>query len=176
MSTFRPSMGGRPILIVLGMAAALLVAIAVLGQTVLIRSFEHIESDAVEQSIAQVRKALHADLKQLEVSNRDYAQWDDAYRFMSEDDKSYVDSNYQAETLNGLQVDLVWIVDAAGRDVWSVEHREGADTTTSPAAGELLSTLRPVLAKPGVVGELPPERRILRFNDRLLAFSLKPIL
>jgi diguanylate cyclase (GGDEF)-like protein len=169
-------MSGRPILIVCGMAAALLIAIAVLGQTVLIRSFQHIEADTVEQSINQVRKALHADLKQLEVSNRDYAQWDDAYRYMAEGDQSYIESNYQAETLEGLQVDLVWIVDAAGKDVWSVEHREGADKTTSPARSELLAALRPALAKPGVVGELPPERRILRFGDRLLGFSLKPIL
>ena len=147
-------MSSRPILIVCVMAATLLLAIAVLGQTVLIRSFEHIESDAVAQSITQVRKALHADLKQLEVSNRDYAQWDDAYRYMAEGDKSYIDSNYQAETLEGLQVDLAWIVDSAGRDVWSAEHREGADTTTSPARGELLAAMRPILAKPGVVGEI----------------------
>ncbi|MGH8310026.1 MAG: CHASE4 domain-containing protein, partial [Steroidobacteraceae bacterium] len=169
-------MNNRPILIVCGMAAAVLFTIVVLGRTVLMESFRRIEADSIERSIAQVRKALHADLKQLEVSNRDYAQWDDAYRFMAEGDRSYIDSNYQAETLDGLQVDLVWIVDAAGRDAYSAEHVNGADTTTSPARLALLAALRPAIAQPAEAEALPPENRITRFGGRLLAFSLKPIL
>src|SRR5688572_2622333 len=169
-------MNNRPVLIVCGMAIAVLLTVIVLGRTVLMKSFERIESDLIDQSITQVRKALHADLKQLEVSNRDYAQWDDAYRFMAEGDRSYVDSNYQAESLEGLQVDLVWIVDAAGRDVYSSEHASGAETTTSPARPALLEALRPIIGRAAEAESLPPENRIMRFGGRLLAFSLKPIL
>jgi diguanylate cyclase (GGDEF)-like protein len=169
-------MNNRPVLIVCGMAIAVLLTVIVLGRTVLMKSFERIESDLIDQSITQVRKALHADLKQLEVSNRDYAQWDDAYRFMAEGDRSYIDSNYQAETLEGLQVDLVWIVDAAGRDVYSSEHASGAETTTSPARPALLEALRPIIGRAAEAESLAPENRIMRFAGRLLAFSLKPIL
>jgi diguanylate cyclase (GGDEF)-like protein len=176
MSSLVVGMKNQPVLIVCSMAIAVLLAIAVLGRTVLIESFEKIEADLIDQSIVQVRKALHADLKQLEVSNRDYAQWDDAYRFMAEGDRSYIDSNYQPETLEGLQVDLVWIVDAAGRDVYSVEHANGAATTTTPARPALLDVLRPAIAKAAFAEEQPPVNRILRFDGRLLAFSLKPIL
>lgn len=165
------------VLIVCATAAAVVAAVLALGQAVLVRSFERIEADQVHQNIAQVRKAVQADLKQLELSNRDYAQWDDAYNYMKGGDgTAYIDSNYQKETLDNLQVDLVWIVSSEGKDVWSVERRDDKLTTTIPAPREMLDEFRRKVAPLEHTAALPSTRRIVRLRDGLAAFSAKPIL
>jgi diguanylate cyclase (GGDEF)-like protein/PAS domain S-box-containing protein len=164
------------LLIVCVTASVLLAAVVLLSQTVLIRSFERIESDAIRQSTAQVVKAVQADLTPFEFSNRDYAQWDDAYRFMEKGDRSYIDSNYQKETLDNLQVDLVWIVDAKGKDVYSAERRDGETSTTSPAPAGLLDELKRKITPLDHTSALPAVRRLTRLHSGIIAFSAKPIL
>jgi diguanylate cyclase (GGDEF)-like protein/PAS domain S-box-containing protein len=167
----------RPFLVIVcATAVALLAAIVLLGQTVLIRSFERVEADAIRQSVAQVLKAVQADLKQLELSNRDYAQWDDAYRYMEKGDASYIESNYQKETLDNLQVDFVWIVDAKGRDVYSAERRDGEDATRTPATTGLLDELKRRVSPLEHTSALASTRRLIRLRDGVVAFSAKPIL
>ena len=169
-------MKNSPILIVCVTAALLILAVLALGQTVLIHSFVRIEDDAIAQSIAQVRKAVQADLKQLETSARDYAQWDDAYHFMETGERKYINSNYQKETLDGLQVDLVLITDREGRDVYSAERRDDTPTTLSPAPESLLNQFKRALGPLDRAGRLPQMQRLLRLPSGLLAFTVKPIL
>ena len=164
------------LLIVCATAVALLAAIVLLSQTVLIRSFERIEADSIRQSVAQVVKAVQADLRPLEFSNRDYAQWDDAYRYMEKGDKAYIESNYQKETLENLQIDLVWIVDAKGHDVYSAERRDGDASTTSPAPSALLEAFKRDVTPLEQTSSLPSIRRLTRLRNGIIAFSAKPIL
>jgi len=164
------------LLIVCATAVALLAAVWLLSQTVLLRSFERIEADTIRQSVEQVIKAVQADLRPLEFSNRDYAQWDDAYRYMEKGDKAYIESNYQKETLDNLQIDLVWIVDAKGKDIYSAERRDDQTITTSPAPSKLLDEFKRHIAPLEKTSSLPSIRRLTRLQGGIVAFSAKPIL
>jgi sensor domain CHASE-containing protein len=80
-------------------------------------SFSELEQAATRQKAEQVYRAFEADLQQLAISNRDYAEWDDAEEFVRTRDPDFADGNFPAETLEAMHVDVVWIVDAAGKDL-----------------------------------------------------------
>jgi diguanylate cyclase (GGDEF)-like protein/PAS domain S-box-containing protein len=128
--------------IIFSAAALLVLAVGVLvtGPT-LMSSFEAVETEAATQKAAQVYRAFEADLRQLAISNRDYAQWDDSVQFLQDHNQHYIDANMVRETLNGIHVDLVWIVDRDGHEIFSgLADRAGAKVT-SPAPRALLQGL-----------------------------------
>lgn len=75
------------------------------------RSFAHITADAMDQKARQLYRAFNTDLRQLEISTRDYAEWDDAANFAATGDPSFIAANFTTETLARMRVDLAWIVD-----------------------------------------------------------------
>src|SRR5262245_54859328 len=65
-----------PWIVLFGLTLLVVVIGVTLGARALIGSFEEVESAATAQKAAQVYRAFEADLRQLAISNRDYAQWD----------------------------------------------------------------------------------------------------
>src|SRR5579863_7925463 len=93
-ATPRYSDSGRSLAILGAMVAAALLAGAVLGALVLLRSFRQLEVDAMQQKATQVYRAFAADLGQLVVSDRDYAQWDNASAFVSDGNAAFIAANF----------------------------------------------------------------------------------
>ena len=58
-------------------AVALTAGVAIAARTLLSR-FNELEDAAARQRAEQVYRAFETDLKQLQISNRDYAEWDAA--------------------------------------------------------------------------------------------------
>jgi diguanylate cyclase (GGDEF)-like protein/PAS domain S-box-containing protein len=122
--------------------ATLVLAAGVLvtGPT-LMRSFERIETAATSQKALQAYRAFEADLRQLAISDEDYAMWDDSVQFVQDHGQRYIDSNLVRQNLLGMHVDLVWIVDHDGNEVYSgVTDRSGAPVV-SPAPRSYLEGL-----------------------------------
>jgi sensor domain CHASE-containing protein len=104
-----------------------------LGARALIGSFEEVESAATAQKATQVYRAFEADLRQLAISNRDYAQWDDAEEFYQERNSRFIPANFNHEALAGMHVDVVWIVDAEGHEIYSCIASRNSRDIVSPA-------------------------------------------
>jgi diguanylate cyclase (GGDEF)-like protein len=132
----------RPLLILSGVGLlALAVAVAIAG-ALLTRSFQGIElSDTLHKS-TQLYQAFEADAHQLGIDDRDYAEWDDAVRYVATLDPKFIAGNVTRETLGTLHVDLVWIVGANGKGIYSGLLDRRANVLTSPAPAALLSQFR----------------------------------
>src|SRR5262245_50115146 len=111
---------------------ALTVAVG-LAARALIASFDTIERDETARKAEQVYRAFEADLRQLAISDRDYAEWDEAADFIGTRAPDFLPANFQADQLIGMHVDVVWIVDADGRDLYSALADRAAKTSASPA-------------------------------------------
>src|ERR1700753_2596056 len=61
-----------------------------MGARALIGSFEQVETAATTQKASQVYRAFEADLRQLAISNRDYAQWDEAEEFYRDRNSRFI--------------------------------------------------------------------------------------
>ena len=108
----------KPIILAACLAAVfLIVGVFYAARVALSHSFARIEAEEARQSIERVREALQADLRQLDVAAQDYALWDDFYDFVKEDDSTRIDHFFSRSGLDNIDVDVVWVVDDAGRTI-----------------------------------------------------------
>ena len=91
-----------------GTVVVLAVAVAVAAHT-LMGSYQQLENAATSQKAEQVYRAFEADLRQLQISNRDYAEWDDAEQFTRDLDPGFLSTQlpcrHAARHARGLAVD-----------------------------------------------------------------------
>jgi diguanylate cyclase (GGDEF)-like protein/PAS domain S-box-containing protein len=157
-------------------AAAMFVlglGVLVTGPT-LMGSFENVESVAASQKAVQIYRAFEADLRQLAISNRDYAQWDDSVQFVQDRNQHYIDANLVRETLSGMHVDLVWIVDREGEEIYSgLSDRSGAKMI-SPAPRDYLQGL-PRLLPTGRGRDFMQVNGLVATNHGLMAIAAAEI-
>ena len=99
------------------LALGLILAIAA---RLMIGNFENIETAATEQKAQQLYQAFNSDLRQLAISTRDYAQWDSAADYVSGSNPKFLVGNFTRETMSAMHVDLVWILDRDGNDIYSI--------------------------------------------------------
>lgn len=163
----------RPLLLFCVLALVVLAIGVTLAARGLMNSFGHVEKDATTQKAEQVYRAFEADLKQLYISNRDYAEWDDAEAFIRdrEHNGDFIANNFSVPTLTSMHVDLVWIVDAQGRDIHSGLIDRNKQTATIPAPRSLLEQFRRFQTRERTLRELSPAERIIQTSDGLAAVS-----
>ncbi|MGB8326404.1 MAG: EAL domain-containing protein [Steroidobacteraceae bacterium] len=167
----------RLYVVVLIATALILAAVILFGRGTMIRSFQRVETDAAKQGVAQAYKAVEIDLEELAALNRRFAQQDLAYSFLENArERSYLESNFQAQTLSERRIDLAWIVDSNGSDVFSVFGDRATRGAVTPVPAELLNQLKRQLGPLGHASNLPAMQRVVHLGGRLAAFSVQPVL
>ena len=157
-------------------ALALIAGVFYGARQVLVHSFATIETEQAKLNIERVRKALEADLHQLDASATDYALWNDAYDFLLGRAPNFVASNFTGMTLDTLGVQLVWMADKQGRTVVNLTTRGGANGDTSLIPPNVLARLQeslPLLLSPDVADQ---PVRLLRLQHGVLAFAALRVL
>lgn len=157
----------------IGIAAiviTLVTAIAFVSH-ILIGRFDRIELAQTTERAAQVVRAFEADLDQLAISTRDYAEWDDAQAYVAGQKPDFLEANFSRDSLGGMDVDVVIILAADGAEMYSTVLPESGVELISPAPEELLDAFGSIrLAEPRL-RQLPSPRRVLRTTAGLVAFS-----
>jgi diguanylate cyclase (GGDEF)-like protein/PAS domain S-box-containing protein len=154
--------------------AAWVIAVIAVAVPLLLRSFEAVERDSIRRDVAQVRHALEADLRQLEVSTRDYGEWDVVYDFVRAPSPDVVRSNFTDITLDGMQVDVAIIDDVSGARVWGGMRVPATKTLTAPIPEDFDRQFRRALA--GLPRATTPAARFVRVGDLLVAVATIPVL
>jgi diguanylate cyclase (GGDEF)-like protein/PAS domain S-box-containing protein len=165
----------RPLIVVCAVTLLALCGAVAIGARALIGSFESIEAAATQQKAMQVYRAFEADLRQLSISNRDYAEWDDAAEFVHHVDPRFIAANFVRETLTGMHVDVVWIVARDGTEVYSCYLQRGSGQIISPAPAALLRPLRRFVITDPRARELAPTERIVNTSAGLTSVSTMEI-
>jgi len=132
----------RPLLIGCVVALMVVCIAVVLLARILLSSFEQVETAETRQKATQVFQALETDLRQLHMSNRDYAEWDDAVAYLHTRNPAFIAANYTRETLTGMRVDVVWMVDRDGNEVYSCYLDRTRNEVVSPAPRKYIEPLR----------------------------------
>lgn len=70
--------------------------------------FEDFEHKEVVQNLSRVERDLQNEVAHLVTKAKDWAAWDDSYRFMKSRDASFIESNITSESLNGMQIDSLF--------------------------------------------------------------------
>ncbi len=103
------------------------VAIYVVSRTILERGYINLEKQSVHEMLDRGETALMEQVGFLATITRDYAQWDDTYKFIEAGDESYINSNFQANFFESFRIDLVMFVDDARAMVYQQAHAADND-------------------------------------------------
>jgi diguanylate cyclase (GGDEF)-like protein len=138
----------RVLLTFTGSGILAIAAIMLLAGHLLIQRFEQIEHNDALQKAAQLLHAAAADFRQLSITNRNNAEWDDAADFVATHNQAFIHSNFTAMTMDGLHADLAWIIDRDGHSLYSGLYDRASRTLVTPAPAELLDQLQTFLRTP----------------------------
>jgi sensor domain CHASE-containing protein len=86
-------------------------------------------------------------------------------------DPGFTRSNFSAETLAAMHVDLVWIVDADGKDVYSTFLDRHTNNTLTPAPPSILDHFRRLQTKDRTLRERSPADRTVHTARGIAAAS-----
>jgi diguanylate cyclase (GGDEF)-like protein len=156
-------------------AFAVLALALIVAAGLFIHRFDAIEATQSERKAEQILRALAADLHQLAISTRDYAEWDGSYQFIMQRDPRFLETNFTANSLAGMEVDVVALFDPDGRPLYSAEHIPDQPRLAIPARPELLQLLQRLRPQVHELRKLEPIERIVTTSDGVLAFSIVEI-
>ncbi|MBL8968348.1 MAG: hypothetical protein JNG85_15185, partial [Spirochaetaceae bacterium] len=142
------------------MAVLFLAIGVVLAGTTLLATAQRanrLERQGLEQRRTRFLTYLEREARELGWTGLSHAAWQEALDFVEgpERDPDFVKDNFRPELLASMEIDLVLIVDAAGRLVWS-GSAWGVPSGDGPLAAREGETASPALF-PEDFGDLPPK-------------------
>jgi diguanylate cyclase (GGDEF)-like protein/PAS domain S-box-containing protein len=166
------------IVLVLSITGAVLSLQNLAGRKVVLDSFRQLEEEAAYRDLDQIVNTFQGDLNYLAISVRDYAWWDDLYAYVLERNERFTQSNFAHASLENMGVDVVWLLDAEGNEIFSLLTSVRARRFHERAApADLVDVLRrhaEVIRQPRE--DARPLDRLLQTPQGLLAFASQNIL
>ena len=145
----------------------------VIGGHQLLNKFDYIEHEQALTSAGHVQGALAAELNQLSLEAHHLAESDAAYNFVNHQG-NFPQNAFRYEALDNLQIDLVFLADRNGNELFSAYVDNTSHVIRSPANASLLAALGKFRALFTAL-QIRPEQRLLRAPEGLLAFDAAEI-
>jgi signal transduction histidine kinase len=84
----------RKSLVIVGVTlASLIIALQVVSQAILLKSYTNLETETTEQNLQRGLNALNYVISVMHSTNRDWAHWNDSYDFVQDKNQDYIDNN-----------------------------------------------------------------------------------
>ena len=166
----------RKFWVVLALAGVFLAGVSLAVKHVLLANYAVLEQDAIRQSTEQVVKALQAEMRQIAVVGNDYASWDDMYAFVRDRNPKFPELNFSKLGLREMEVEVVYVVDESGREVYSTEQRPEGDVFSVPATEPIRAALRAQLPQVLKTTSSTSELNLLRLPGGVGLVTANPII
>lgn len=162
-------MSSRAVFVVCGVTLVTVCAAILLGGQMLVRRFDQIETDLGMQVMSGVKAGLDSNMSKLAMIARNQPSASQLPDAVASRNMRYIVSRYSSPAFRALNIDLVWIIDRDGSDLFStwVGRRNGE--ANRPVPPEILSMLRPFIAAAPTKNTM---QRIVRVPQGLLAFGV----
>jgi PAS domain S-box-containing protein len=113
------SLGQKTFAIVVLTVVGLMAASYSTARFLILRSFQNLEQAETRSAVERAQTALNDDLSSLTATANDYAAWDRIYGFMLHPSSSNVKQEFQDDTLQGLSINSILMMDVSGKVVFS---------------------------------------------------------
>jgi len=137
----------RTLLLVGWAIVVLALAVVVSSALILKRSFLELEAQSMRRNVGRVHDALNAEVAAIDRYATDWANWDDAHEFMADRNHEFIRANLVPATLPGLELNLLALIDTAGKVVVARAYDLAADREVPwpKAMDSLLASGSPLL-------------------------------
>jgi PAS domain S-box-containing protein len=128
----------------------ILTGFIVYSSVILQQSYKNIEIKELHENLGQVGSAIEYGLSDLDSTLRDWAEWDETYDFVENNNSAYIDENLNKDTYETLDLNFIILFNTSGGRVFA----EGYNKTTDhlePISPELMDTIvrdRPLFGFP----------------------------
>jgi sensor domain CHASE-containing protein len=96
------------------MFALLTVLLIVASHTILLSSFSDLEAQDTIKNTGKIEQAIAWEVLSIDRTARDWAFWDDTYKFIEDRNQAYIDSNLDDNTLHSLDLNVMIFVNRSG--------------------------------------------------------------
>lgn len=106
--------------LLIGLALVSLFLILLFGaRIILLRSYEDLEEIEAHANVERVVNALNAELESINSLAKDYAGWDDSYRFAQDGNREFIHKNLDDPNFEQLGMNLIIYLDKEGKWVYA---------------------------------------------------------
>ncbi len=112
------SLGQKTLLIVLLTGVGLMAVLYATARVVILRGFLNLEQTQTRSAVERAGNALNDDIASLAATANDYGEWDRTYAFMQHPSQGYIRQELENDTLQGLSINSVLLMDLAGNVVF----------------------------------------------------------
>ncbi len=85
---------------------------------VVIKGFSQIERQDLVQNVTRVLEAVNATLEGIKNTHMTWSQWDDAYAFVKEPNRLFIESNLGASAFTGMKLNFIIFTDLQGKIIY----------------------------------------------------------
>lgn len=85
---------------------------------ILLTSFAQLEETDTRENVGRAVDAFTDDINKLNYTVRDWAEWDDTYKFVQDGNQTYRQTNLENATIARLNINLILYVSSAGKTVF----------------------------------------------------------
>lgn len=150
-------------------------------KSVVMKRFAKLEEDAARDDLRRCRDAIRRELELNSLMTRDWATWDDPYKYMVDRNKEFEVSNFTDEAWKTSGFHVLYFVTNEGEIVWGqARDPQLAPTTLDefpsdrfPAEHEWLTHKLPLDGDPQISGILPTRHGPMLFCARPILTSQK---
>ena len=144
-------------------------------KAVVLPAFEEFELSSAQQSLARIQYALGAEMRALEVFNREYSEWDHAYDFALGRRDEYAEENLDVSYWESVNIQMMLYYAVDGRLIWG-KIIDPSHIDELPIEQELLQAITPDHPLLRHQGSYEPILGILQARTAPLLVSSLPIL
>ncbi|MCL4417584.1 MAG: PAS domain S-box protein, partial [Actinobacteria bacterium] len=102
---------------------------------IMMEDYIELEEEGTIKNIEQAKNVFAAKIDKIAISAEDYAIWDDTFSFMANNNPDYIDSNFDNDTLDNLDINFIALVDTSKKIKYiyalDLENRERVEPTKS---------------------------------------------
>ena len=123
----------------------LMAVVYTVSSTILVGSINKSEQNEAEQTVKGVLSLLDQTQENFTDRFADWSAWDDAYNFIQDGNKSFIESNLPREALANLKINLMLFINNSGEIVYGTgfELKNGAYQPVPPALRDRLAAKLP---------------------------------
>ena len=108
-------LAGKALLGIAITLAGFIVLFAIIADTVIVASYTDLEEQEARLNVDRVLAALDSELSVIDYTTRDWAFWDDTYRYIQDRNQQYADTNLGEGTLETIRMNVVQFYDTEGK-------------------------------------------------------------
>jgi PAS domain S-box-containing protein len=169
------SMRVKIVAVLVASAAAIFLADVAIERLVVLPKFVALERREAELNLRRVEQAFDRELDQLARTTRNYAEWDDACRFLETRSPEFVKSNLAPETFAMLRLNLIQFYAPDGTLVWG-DTRSATDGAPIDIPGLNPADTSPARLLRQSDGKPASLHGMLAVGDGLMMIAANPVL